>query len=925
MTLIATLVLWLASIPLLLGLVNAVLLRTPRARPAGPGVRVSILIPARDEAANIQAAVTAALATRDVPVEVLVMDDGSTDATAAIVAVIAARDGRVRLLAAPALPSGWAGKAHACQRLAEAATGTHLLFADADVRLEPDAAAALLARAIDRRAAFVSGVPRQAMESWGERLTVPMINLLILGYFPVALMRLFALPGFAAACGQMMLVERDAYFAAGGHAAVRATRHDGMRLVRRMRAAGFRTDLVDGARLATCRMYRDFDEAWTGFRRNATEGMATPRGIAVWTVLLAGGHVLPPLLVLGALGGAVPAAPAVGALAASLAVRMLATLKGRESLWTIPLHPVAVAVALAIQWDARIRAWRGRGEGWRGRDLNGTGTGPLPATKTAADEDFPVASRLLAPARRGPVMAYYRFVRLADDVADDPALAPHEKLARLDALEAALDAGDPAVPEAAALAAVQRTHGCGAAEARDMLAAFRHDATTPRCADWDALMRYCALSAAPAGRFLLRLHGEDTLAQAPADALCAALQILNHLSDIDADRAGLGRVYLPVAWMDHAGGEAAVFGTDGAQHRRALIDAALDRVDHLLDAAEALPGAVRDRRLAAQAAATVAVARGHARRLRAADPLAGRIRPGARDVAKGLAAGIVAGIVRGGRSDARVTAAVVARSGSSFRRGMAVLPAERRRAMYAVYAFCRVVDDLADARIPATERLAALADWRRRIATPAPHPLSPVERELAWAVERFDLPIAELHAVLDGMETDGADRVRVADDAAFDQYCRRVAGAVGVLSVRVFGAPEADAFALSLGRTLQIVNVLRDVDADAAMDRVYVPLSRIGADGSAADLLARPAFADACDRLAQSAAAGFAAADRELRDLDRAKLRPAILMMAAYRRLFARMAERGWSDRRATRLTLRDKVAIAVGAAQTRRAFGRGA
>jgi len=200
------------------------------------------------------------------------------------------------------------------------------------------------------------------------------------------------------------------------------------------------------------------------------------------------------------------------------------------------------------------------------------------------------------------------------------------------------------VPEAAALAAVQRTHGCGVAEAKAMLAAFRRDATGARCADWNDLMAYCALSAAPAGRFLLRLHGEDRAADAPADALCAALQILNHLSDMAADRDRLGRVYLPVAWTDAAGGEAAVFRPDGAAARRALTDAALDRVDHLLDAAEAMPRLLADRRLAAQAAATVTVARRHARRLRAADPLATRIRPGVADALAGLVAGLGAGV-----------------------------------------------------------------------------------------------------------------------------------------------------------------------------------------------------------------------------------------------------------------------------------------
>ena len=175
--------------PVGMALLNAILLPRPKAPDRGTepaGELVSILIPARDEAAHIAACVQAALASAGVAVEVLVMDDGSHDGTAAIVEALAERDPRLRLLRAPPLPPGWTGKVHACARLAEAARGGHLLFIDADVRLAPQAAAALADHARRHRLALASGVPRQEIGTLGEALTVPAINLLMLGYLPGA-------------------------------------------------------------------------------------------------------------------------------------------------------------------------------------------------------------------------------------------------------------------------------------------------------------------------------------------------------------------------------------------------------------------------------------------------------------------------------------------------------------------------------------------------------------------------------------------------------------------------------------------------------------------------------------------------------------------------------------------------------------------
>jgi hypothetical protein len=352
----------LSALPAVLVLMNVGVLRaTPRRLPQGDA-SVSILIPARNEAGHIGPALDAALKSMGVPVEVLVMDDGSTDATPDIVRAYAARDSRVRLLTAPPLEEGWTGKVHACHHLALAARGTHFLFADADVRLEPHAAALLAGHAQASDAGLVSAVPRQVMLSPGELLTVPTINLLLLGYLPMGFMRLSRDPGLGAACGQLMLAEREAYRLSGGHAAIRSLIHDGIQLARLFRRKGLMTDLIAGEGLASCRMYTRFAEAWAGFAKNAHEGMATPVALPIWTVLLLGGHVLPFMLLPFA-----PIWPVMLAAILSLGTRAVVTVATRESLWSIPLHPITMLVGLAIQWSVLLRIGNARRAGWKGR------------------------------------------------------------------------------------------------------------------------------------------------------------------------------------------------------------------------------------------------------------------------------------------------------------------------------------------------------------------------------------------------------------------------------------------------------------------------------------------------------------------------------------------------------------------------------
>lgn len=369
MTVLVVLALCLGLIPVCNTFANCLLLRRPRA--SGKVPSVAILIPARNEERTILACIDAALASRDATIEVIVLDDGSTDNTAAIVAERASGDARLRLVTAPPLPLNWKGKPHACHVLASYAQSDFLLFVDADVTLAPDAAAALAAADAD----LVSGVPRQRVGGIVESAVVPMINSLIYGYLPIFFMR--AMPAneaLTAACGQLMMVRAQAYRACGGHAAVALAMHDGLQLARHFRRSGFRTDLVDATQLATCRMYDTAAAVWSGFSKNATEGMAKPIALPVWSTLLIGGWLLPmALLVAGFLGAPVAQLPLLaGLVGLQTASRIAQAVKCGEPVRAVLLHPLGVILTLAIQWNALIDYYRGKSVEWRGRSYQPT-------------------------------------------------------------------------------------------------------------------------------------------------------------------------------------------------------------------------------------------------------------------------------------------------------------------------------------------------------------------------------------------------------------------------------------------------------------------------------------------------------------------------------------------------------------------------
>jgi phytoene synthase len=255
-------------------------------------------------------------------------------------------------------------------------------------------------------------------------------------------------------------------------------------------------------------------------------------------------------------------------------------------------------------------------------------------------------------------------------------------------------------------------------------------------------------------------------------------------------------------------------------------------------------------------------------------------------------------------ADAAQVRAVVLRARSSFATGMKVLSAERRDAMFAVYAFCREVDDIADGDGSPQDKLQRLNAWRADVdAFCGGRPSGAVGRSLARAVADFGLRQEDFLAIIDGMEMDAAHQVRLADMDELHLYCDRVACAVGRLSVRVFGMEPGpgDALAKALGEALQLTNILRDLHEDAVIERLYLPATRLRAhgidgDGDALFVLRQPRLGAVCDEIAQLARVRYQESARLAAGAPRRQVLPAMLMMHAYERLLAKLQRRGWRD-----------------------------
>ena len=362
--------------------INWPLLIAPRVRRYDPSQGsvplVSVLVPARNEAARIISCLRSLLAQDYPNYEVVVLDDHSEDDTAAIV-----RDHGCRLLTGRSLPDGWTGKAWACHQLAAEARGDYLLFTDADTAHEPGALGAFLGHALDSDAALLSAWPRQITGTWSEHAVIPLVYVLLLGALPHYLLRRLqrhpeyargasaaSLRTLGAANGQYMLFRRDAYDAIGGHAAVSDHLVEDVALARLVAARtgeGMRLINCDGSGLVGCRMYGSFAEVWEGFTKNLRAAFAQSAA-AFWlfgTLQAAG--LLMPFVFACAPGWAgrwwtltVAQAVCIYAVRAAMAVRF------RTSWWGVWLHPVGQGLSLLIG----LNSWRlstQKGVTWKGR------------------------------------------------------------------------------------------------------------------------------------------------------------------------------------------------------------------------------------------------------------------------------------------------------------------------------------------------------------------------------------------------------------------------------------------------------------------------------------------------------------------------------------------------------------------------------
>ncbi|WP_211747419.1 glycosyltransferase [Paenibacillus sp. Marseille-Q4541] len=338
-------------------------------------VRVSVLIPARNEQIHIRDCVESVLGadTKEIQLEVIVLNDRSEDKTGEILEELAVHDRRLRILQGRDLPSGWMGKSYACHQLAQQATGEWWLYMDADVRLEKEALSAVLTTAIAQEKGLVTGFPRQITETWLEKLVVPMMKFTIISHLPIVCVRGSQNARFVAATGAFMFIHRDTYAATGGHEAIKADLLDDMQLARAVKRAGHPVTLADVHFHTRTRMYQNAAEVWNGYKKNMYEGLGRS-GLLLTCILVMYAilYLLPPISFLFGLfsgEGQLMAWGALGTLLGML-VKRVADRTGGHPLWLSLLQPASIACVIAIGISSWLGAVTGKGYVWKGRRYN---------------------------------------------------------------------------------------------------------------------------------------------------------------------------------------------------------------------------------------------------------------------------------------------------------------------------------------------------------------------------------------------------------------------------------------------------------------------------------------------------------------------------------------------------------------------------
>ena len=352
--------------------VNWRLLRKVPAVPCEIAARpsASVLIPCRDEVERLGPTLESVLMQRDVDLEVIVLDDGSTDGTADLARRIGGAFPRFRVVEGRALPPGWLGKPHACHQLAELATGEVLVFLDAEVVLAPSALAGALDILVQGEVDLLSPYPRQVVGSAAERLVQPLLQWSWLTFLPLRLAERLRAPSLTAANGQLLLCRADAYRAVGGHAQIRAEVIEDVALARLFKQAGLTVAMADGTALATCRMYEGWEELRDGYAKSLWSAFGSRTGAVGAVALLSLLYLLPPAALLAGLVGRrrqLVVSGGAGYLAATAGRAFTARRTGGR-IADAPAHPASIAV---LAWLV-ARSWRQRARGgltWKGRPV----------------------------------------------------------------------------------------------------------------------------------------------------------------------------------------------------------------------------------------------------------------------------------------------------------------------------------------------------------------------------------------------------------------------------------------------------------------------------------------------------------------------------------------------------------------------------
>ena len=362
------------AILLLISFVNLLTLKRLGKFPVSANLpRVSLLVPARNEAYNIEACARDLLNQNYPDFEVIILDDESTDGTGEILRRVAAADARVRILRGQPLPAGWLGKNWACHQLSQAATGDYLLFTDADTRHDPLMLRDSIAAALATRADLLSGLPHQAVKTWSEQLLVPLLAWSFMAFIPIEMAERVRAAFLSISIGQFLLFRRSAYDAIKGHAAVRDKVIEDFELARKIKKAGLRWRFVDATSRIHCRMYRNFQEVFDGLGKNLYAVFGNVFFFALaWSALIIA--FLEPLsiLLLALIGVIFPiklVLLSILAIGQAILLWGLTDLRFGFPIKQAALYPVTIVLAVVIGLRSMFAHLFKRGVMWKGRSV----------------------------------------------------------------------------------------------------------------------------------------------------------------------------------------------------------------------------------------------------------------------------------------------------------------------------------------------------------------------------------------------------------------------------------------------------------------------------------------------------------------------------------------------------------------------------